>query len=107
MGRSGRPETARQSYSIDAANEFESFVERMYSCCEKMNLDIDTLIHESGAAQLEVNFVHGDPLSIADQVFTFKRAVREIAFKEACMRPLWRSQWHQSQALQPTFIKVF
>ena len=82
MGRSGRPETARQSYSIDAANEFESFVERMYSCCEKMNLDIDTLIHESGAAQLEVNFVHGDPLSIADQVFTFKRAVREIAFKE-------------------------
>ena len=82
MGRSGRPETARQSYSIDAANEFESFVERMYNCCEKMNLDIDTLIHESGAAQLEVNFVHGDPLSIADQVFTFKRAVREIAFKE-------------------------
>jgi glutamine synthetase len=27
IGRSGRPETARQSYSIDAANEFESFVE--------------------------------------------------------------------------------
>ena len=82
MGRSGRPETARQSYSIDAANEFESFVEGMYSCCDKMNLEVDTLIHESGAAQLEVNFVHGEPLSIADQVFTFKRAVREIAFKE-------------------------
>jgi len=24
-------------------------------------LDIDTLIHESGAAQLEINFNHGDP----------------------------------------------
>jgi len=82
IGRSGRPETARQSYSIDAANEFESFVERMYGYCDAMNLDIDTLIHESGAAQLEVNFIHGDPLSLADQVFTFKRTVREAALKE-------------------------
>ena len=69
-------------YSIDAANEFESFVERMYGYCDAMNLDIDTLIHESGAAQLEVNFIHGDPLSLADQVFTFKRTVREAALKE-------------------------
>jgi|TARA_B110000908_G_scaffold163484_1_gene210110 glutamine synthetase len=82
IGRSGRPETARQSYSIDAANEFEPFVERMYGYCEAMNLDIDTLIHESGAAQLEVNFIHGEPLSLADQVFTFKRTVREAALQE-------------------------
>jgi glutamine synthetase len=82
IGRSGRPETARQSYSIDAANEFESFVEGMYGYCDKMNLDVDTLIHESGAAQLEVNFIHGDPLSLADQVFTFKRTVREAALKD-------------------------
>jgi glutamine synthetase len=44
-------------------------------------LDIDALIHESGAAQLEVNFIHGDPLDLADQVFTFKRMVREVALK--------------------------
>ena len=81
IGRSGRPETARQSYSIDAANEFEPFVELMYNYCEAMELDIDTLIHESGAAQLEVNFIHGDPLNLADQVFTFKRTVREAALK--------------------------
>ena len=81
IGRSGRPETARQSYSIDAANEFEPFVELMYNYCEAMELDIDTLIHESGAAQLEVNFIHGDPLDLADQVFTFKRTVREAALK--------------------------
>ena len=81
LGRSGRPETARQSYSIDAANEFEPFVEDMYAYGEAMGLDIDTLIHESGAAQLEVNFIHGDPLNLADQVFTFKRMVREVALK--------------------------
>ena len=81
IGRSGRPETARQSYSIDAANEFEPFVETMYSYGDAMGLDLDTLIHESGAAQLEVNFIHGDPLNLADQVFTFKRMVREAALK--------------------------
>jgi glutamine synthetase len=81
LGRSGRPETARQSYSIDAANEFEPFVEDMYAYGEAMGLDIDTLIHESGAAQLEVNFIHGNALDLADQVFTFKRMVREVALK--------------------------
>ncbi|MDP5072041.1 MAG: glutamine synthetase family protein, partial [Congregibacter sp.] len=43
--------------------------------------DVDTLIHENGAAQLEINFRHGDPLSLADQVFVFKRTVRETAHK--------------------------
>ncbi|WP_461520761.1 glutamine synthetase family protein [Porticoccus sp.] len=81
MGRSGRPETARQSYSIDAANEFEPFVEDMYNYCNIMELDVDTLIHESGPAQLEINFLHGDALDLADQVFTFKRTIREIALK--------------------------
>ncbi len=81
IGRSGRYETARQSYSIDAANEFEDFVETMYSYSDAMGLDLDTLIHESGAAQLEVNFIHGDPLDLADQVFTFKRLAREAALK--------------------------
>lgn len=79
IGRSGRKESARQSYSIDAVNEFERIVDQMYDYCEKMELGIDTLIHESGAAQFEVNFLHGDPLRLADEVFLFKRALREIA----------------------------
>ncbi|MDF2177064.1 glutamine synthetase family protein [Aliiglaciecola sp. CAU 1673] len=79
VGRSGRRESARQSYSIDAVNEFEKIIDQMYDYCEKMELGIDTLIHESGAAQFEVNFLHGDPLKLADEVFLFKRVVREIA----------------------------
>ena len=46
-----------------------------------MNLDIDTVVHEEGPAQLEFNFRHGDALALADQVFVFKRVVREAALK--------------------------
>jgi glutamine synthetase len=81
VGRSGRPETARQSYSIDAVNEFDPLFEDIYDYCEAQELDIDTLIHESGAAQMEINFLHGDALQLADQVFLFKRTVREAALR--------------------------
>ena len=80
-GRSGRPETARQSYSIDAVNEFDPILDLMYDYAETMELDVDTLIHESGAGQLEVNFEHKDALSRADQVFLFKRSMREAALR--------------------------
>ncbi len=82
IGRSGRPERARQSYSIDAVNEFDPLFEEMYDFCEVMKLDVDTLIHESGAAQMEVNFEHADALSRADQVFLFKRMMREVAMRK-------------------------
>ena len=80
-GRSGRSETSRLSYSIDAVAEFEDFVEDMYDHAEAQELQVDTLIHENGAAQMEVNFEHGDAMSLADQVFLFKRTVRETAHK--------------------------
>ena len=80
-GRSGRPETARQSYSIDAVNEFDPILDMMYDYAEAMELDVDTLIHESGAAQLEVNFQHAGAMSRADQVFLFKRTMREAALR--------------------------
>jgi glutamine synthetase len=81
IGRSGRAEKSRQSYSIDAVAEFEDFVEDMYDFAEAQALDVDTLIHENGMAQMEVNFQHGDALSLADQVFIFKRTVRETAHR--------------------------
>ena len=81
QGRSGRAESSRLSYSIDAVAEFEDFVEDMYRYADAQELQVDTLIHESGAAQMEINFLHGDALSLADQVFTFKRTVRETAYK--------------------------
>ena len=81
QGRSGRSESSRLSYSIDAVSEFEDFVEDMYDYAEAQALQVDALIHENGAAQIEINFEHGEPLDLADQVFTFKRTVRETAHK--------------------------
>ena len=81
IGRSGRPETGRQGYSVSAVNEFDHLFEDMYEFCEEQGLEIDTLIHEDGAAQMEINLQHGDPLELADQVFMFKRTIKEAALK--------------------------
>jgi len=81
IGRSGRPETARQSYGIDAVNEFDPVFELMYDYCEAQGIDVDALIHETGSAQMEINFMHGDALKAADHVFMFKRIMREAAMR--------------------------
>ena len=81
VGRTGRAETGRQAYSIEAVNEFDPLFEDIYEYCEIQKLEVDTLIHEVGAAQMEINFLHGDPLDLADRVFLFKRTVREAALR--------------------------
>ena len=81
VGRTGRPEFSSQPFSIDAANEFEDVIEDIYKFAEAQNLDVDTLIHEEGAAQFEINFKHGEPLNRADQMLMFKRCVREAAIR--------------------------
>ena len=81
VGRSGRPEIGRQSYSIAAVNEFDPLFDDVYAFCEAQNIDIDTLIHEDGAAQMEINLLHGDAMDLADQAFLFKRTAREAALR--------------------------
>jgi glutamine synthetase len=79
IGRSKRPELARQSYGIEAVNEFDPIFDDLYDWCEAQELDVDTLTHEEGAAQMEMNFNHGAPLELADQAFLFKRTLRQAA----------------------------
>jgi len=81
IGRTGRAEFGRRSYSIDAVNEFDPLFEDIYDYCHAQNLEVDTLVHEVGTAQMEINFLHGNALDLADQVFLFKRTVREAAFR--------------------------
>ncbi len=81
VGRSGRAETTSEPYGLEAVNEFEDLIEELYDFAEKARLEIDTLIHESGAGQLEINFQHGDPLELADQVLLFKRVIRQVALR--------------------------
>ena len=81
VGRSGRTETGRQSYGIDATNEFDPIFEDVYDYCEAQDIDIDTLTHEAGAARMEINFNHGEAMRLADQSFLFKRTVRQAAMR--------------------------
>jgi glutamine synthetase len=53
----------------------------MYDFCEGQGLEIDTLIHEEGMGQMEINLLHGDAVELADQAFLFKRTVRESALR--------------------------
>ncbi|MFB2549481.1 glutamine synthetase family protein [Ensifer soli] len=80
-GRSGRSIQGGQAYSIAGVNEFDELIDDIYHFSEKQGLEIDTLIHEEGPAQLEINLRHGDPIELADQVFMFKRTIREAALK--------------------------
>jgi glutamine synthetase len=79
LGRSGRAETSSQPYGLEAITEYEDVIDAIYEYSEIAGLDVDTMIHESGAAQLEVNFLHGDAMTLSDQVLIFKRIVRQVA----------------------------
>ena len=78
-GRLGWTEGANQPYSIDTMNDFDDFVNQVYEYCEAQRITIDTISQEMGPAQFELNFLHGEPVELADQVFMFKRTVREAA----------------------------
>ena len=80
-GRLGWTEGARQPYSIDTMNDFDPFINDLYEYCEVQGIRIDTLSQEMGPAQFEINFLHGNAVDLADQVFLFKRTVREVAIE--------------------------
>lgn len=84
IGRSGRPAAARQSYSMTAVDEFGPVIDDIYDFSEAQGFEIDGITQEGGAGQLEINLRHGDPVKLADEVFYFKRLIREAALKHDC-----------------------
>jgi glutamine synthetase len=80
-GRLGWTPGGRQPYSIDTMNDFDPFINDLYAYCEVQGIRIDTLSQEMGPAQFEINFLHGNAVDLADQVFLFKRTVREAAIE--------------------------
>jgi len=81
IGRTGRKGASRQVYSMSAVDEYGPVIDTIYDFAEPQGLQIDTIIQEGGAGQIEINLQHGDPLKLADQVFFFKRTIREAALK--------------------------
>ncbi|MBV1896724.1 MAG: glutamine synthetase family protein [Rhodobacteraceae bacterium] len=84
IGRSGRPAAARQAYSMTAVDEFGPVIDDIYDFAEAQGFEIDGITQEGGAGQLEINLQHGDPIKLADEVFYFKRLIREAALRHDC-----------------------
>ena len=84
MGRSGRPAAARQVYSMTAVDEFGPVIDDIYDFAEAQGFEIDGITQEGGAGQLEINLRHGDTIKLADEVFYFKRLIREAALRHDC-----------------------
>ena len=84
MGRTGRPAAGRQAYSMSAVDDYGPVIDDIYEYAEIQGIEIDGITQEGGAGQLEINLRHGDPVALADQVFYFKRLIREAALKHDC-----------------------
>ena len=84
IGRTGRPAAARQAYSLSAVDEYGPVIDDIYEFAEVQGFEIDGITQEGGAGQLEINLVHGDPVKLADEVFFFKRLIREAAMRHDC-----------------------
>jgi glutamine synthetase len=75
---------SRQAYSMSAVDEYGKVIDDIYEFAEAQGFEIDTIIQEGGAGQVEINLLHGDPIQLADQVFFFKRTIREAALRNNC-----------------------
>ena len=84
MGRTGRPAAGRQAYSMSAVDDYGPVIDDIYEYAEIQGFEIDGITQEGGAGQLEINLRHGDPVKLADEVFFFKRLIREAALKHDC-----------------------
>ena len=84
LGRTGRPAAARQAYSMMAVDDYGPVIDDIYEYAEVQGIEIDGITQEGGAGQLEINLRHGDPVRLADEVFYFKRLIREAALKHDC-----------------------
>ncbi len=84
MGRSGRPAVSRQAYSLSAIDEYGPVIDDIYDFAEAQGFEIDGILQEGGAGQIELNLAHGDPVRLADEIFFFKRMIREAALRHDC-----------------------
>ena len=84
MGRSGRRAAGKQAYSLSAVDEYGKVIDDIYDYAEAQGLEIDGILQEGGAGQIELNLEHGDPVRLADDVFFFKRLIREAALRHDC-----------------------
>ncbi|NAO54463.1 glutamine synthetase [Pseudomonas syringae] len=116
-GLDGRREQGHSAFSVSSNNGLRPFFAEVYACMAALGLPRDTVMHEMGVSQFEINLLHGDPLLLADQTFLFKHLLKEVALKHGlivvCMaKPLAHTAGssmhiHQSVVAAETAVNVF
>ena len=86
-----RPESADPGYAdpygVDRLHELADFFDALKAHCAALDIELGAVSQELGPGQFEVNFHHGEPLRLADNVLHFKRALKHEALKvglQAC-----------------------
>ncbi len=85
VGRDGRRECGPDAYTLGALESYSPFFAELAHALQVLGVRTDTLLHEVGVSQFEINLVHGPALEVADQAFLFKRAVREVALRHGLL----------------------
>jgi glutamine synthetase len=78
-GVSGRIPNSPRSFQVEAMAEYAPFIEAMYRYADAQGIELTGTIQEMGEGQIEVNFMHAGALRKADEMFYFKRLVRQAA----------------------------
>ncbi|MCH4873951.1 glutamine synthetase [Pseudomonas sp. TMW22091] len=117
VGLDGRREDGSSAFSVSSNNGLRPFFSEVYASMAALGLPRDTVMHEMGVSQFEINLLHGDPLLLADQTFLFKHLLKEVALKHGlnvvCMaKPLAHTAGssmhiHQSVVEQGSGHNVF
>ena len=117
VGLDGRREDGSAAFSISSNNGLRPFFSEVYASMAALGLPRDTVMHEMGVSQFEINLLHGDALLLADQTFLFKHLLKEVALKHGltvvCMaKPLAHTAGssmhiHQSVVAQDSGLNVF
>jgi len=83
-GRTNRKTVRRQVYSLSVLDEYGPVTEDIQSFAKAQGFDIDAIVQEDGSGQIEINLKHGNAVSLADQVFCFRRTIHEAALRHDC-----------------------
>ncbi|MCZ6619087.1 MAG: glutamine synthetase family protein [Gammaproteobacteria bacterium] len=64
-------------FAVDTT--FSALFDDIYRYADRQKVAINTLVQEAGQGQFEINMKHDAPLTVADQVFYFKRITHQAA----------------------------
>ena len=66
-------------YGLQGLHDLGGFFEVLSEHCRIQDIHLGAASQELGPAQFEVNFQHGPALKLADEVFHFKRTIKQVA----------------------------